>query len=337
MELIINDYSLKKTKNQNIISNNIPSKIFIIPYRSRVQHKFFLSKYMTFLLEDEEPGSYEIYFSHQFDERPFNRGATKNIGFLAMKQKYPDDYKNINFIFNDVDTMPFNKIFDYTTTPGVVKHLYGFNFALGGIVIFKGDDFERINGYPNYWGWGMEDNVLQERCLKHHLVINRSQFYKIGSPEILQLFDGIKRLIVKDSHAHAKMDDGMDGVNTIYNLIFSIDNTSYNNDDNVNVVDNPYIYIINITYFNTLHSENNFKYDKYDLREALNTKPQQKEIQDNNFKINFNLNIETKQSNKQNNTQNQKINKYSPDYARKMGIKPRANTSVNIRMGGLLK
>jgi hypothetical protein len=57
---------------------------------------------MTFLLEDENPGDYEIYFSHQVDNRPFNRGATKNIGFLAMKKKYPTDYLNIDFIFKSI-------------------------------------------------------------------------------------------------------------------------------------------------------------------------------------------------------------------------------------------
>ena len=137
----------------------VPKRVFIVPYRNRVQHKFFFSKYMSFILEDCD--DYEIYFSHQCDARTFNRGAAKDIGFLAVKDKYPNDYKDITFIFNDVDTIPFNKIFDYQTTHGVVKHYYGFKYALGGIVVMKGADFERINGFPCYWGWGMEDNALQ--------------------------------------------------------------------------------------------------------------------------------------------------------------------------------
>jgi hypothetical protein len=175
----------------------IPKRIFIVPYRNRVQHKFFFSKYMSFILEDKD--DYEIYFAHQCDARTFNRGAIKNIGFIAAKNKYPNHYKDMTFIFNDVDTIPFTKIFDYETTHGVVKHYYGFKYALGGIVVMKGSDFERTNGFPGFWGWGMEDNVLQKRCEAVGLTIDRSVFYNIGSPEILQLFDGISRIISNPS------------------------------------------------------------------------------------------------------------------------------------------
>ena len=106
--------------NESQENKKIPKRVFIVPYRNRIQHKFFFSKYMSFILEDAD--DYEIYFSHQCDPRTFNRGATRNIGFLAVKEKYPNDYKDITFIFNDVDTIPFTKIFEYKTTPGVVKH-----------------------------------------------------------------------------------------------------------------------------------------------------------------------------------------------------------------------
>ena len=96
---------------EQILVKRVPERIFIVPYRNRPQQKFFFSKQMSFLLEDAD--DYEIFFVHQNDTRYFNRGAMKNIGFLAMKEKYPEDYQNMNFIFNDVDTLPFNKLFDY--------------------------------------------------------------------------------------------------------------------------------------------------------------------------------------------------------------------------------
>jgi hypothetical protein len=195
---------------------SIPKRIFIVPYRNRPEQKFFFCKYMEFLLEYMT--DYEVYFSHQCDERSFNRGGVKNIGFLAMKDKYPQHYKDITFIFNDVDTIPFHKIFDYQTTRGVVKHYYGFKYALGGIVVMKGADFEKINGFPCYWGWGMEDNALQKRCEAVGLYIDRSVFYNIGSPEILQLFDGISRIISKKDPWRGENDNGVDGLRTISKL-----------------------------------------------------------------------------------------------------------------------
>ena len=242
-----------------------PKRVFIVPYRNRVQHKFFFSKYMSFILEDCD--DYEIYFSHQCDARTFNRGAAKNIGFLAIKEKYPENYKDITFIFNDVDTIPFNKIFDYQTTDGVVKHYYGYKYALGGIVVMKGHDFERINGFPCYWGWGMEDNVLQKRCSKAGLKIDRNVFYNIGSPEILQLFDGISRIISKKDPWRMDTDNGVDGVRTIHKLEYTIDTSSANPNDNIFTVHNSRIYFINISRFLSFVRFEGDQYYNYDLRE----------------------------------------------------------------------
>jgi hypothetical protein len=257
----------------------IPKRVFIIPYRNRLEQKFFYSKQMSFILEDDN--DYEIYFSHQCDNRQFNRGATKNIGFLAIKEKYPQNYKNITFIFNDVDTLPFHKIFDYQTTFGTVKHYYGFEHALGGIVVIKGEDFEKINGFPNFWGWGNEDSVLQERCLYSQLNIDRSQFYKIGSPEILQLFDGVTRLVSPNEYHMGKNDDGNTGLSSIHRLTFSTDKESLNPNDNKYTVTSENIFVINILSFLTENASINNEYYDYDLREKIDKiiHPNQEKIQ----------------------------------------------------------
>jgi len=263
-----NEVQNNEVQNNEVSESNeikVPSRIFIVPYRNRVQHKFFFSKYMSFILEDDN--DYEIFFSHQCDARTFNRGATKNIGFIAARNKYPNDYKNITFIFNDVDTIPFNKIFDYNTEHGIVKHFYGFKYALGGIVVMKGADFERTNGFPCYWGWGMEDNALQKRCEAVGLYVDRSVFYNIGSPEILQLFDGISRIISKKDPWRGENDNGQDGLRTISNLQYTIDETSANPNDNLFSVHNPNIQYVNITHFLTLIPFGTEEYYNYDLRE----------------------------------------------------------------------
>jgi hypothetical protein len=255
----------------------IPKRIFIVPYRNRNQHKFFFCKYMSFILEDKN--DYEILISHQCDSRTFNRGAIKNIGFIAARNKYPEHYKNITFIFNDVDTIPFNKIFDYETTPGVVKHYYGFKHTLGGIVVIKGCDFEKINGFPCFWGWGMEDNVLQKRCDEAGFKTDRSVFYSIGSPEILQLFDGISRIISKKDSSRGENDNGVDGLTTITKLRYTIDDKSDNQNDNIFIIHNEKIKIINIKTFSTYIQFGSEEYYNYDLRE-----PKRKIINPDKFK-----------------------------------------------------
>lgn len=249
----------------SISTTNIPKLVFIVPYRNRPQHKYFFSNYLKTIMETRN--DYEVYFSHQCDIRAFNRGATKNIGFLAIKKKYPNDYKNMTFVFNDIDTIPFSNIFHYDTVPGIVKHFYGFEYALGGIVALNGHDFEKTNGFPNYWGWGLEDNVLQKRCENIGLKIDRSQFYKIGNPNILHLFDGVQRIINRKDPWRSTNDNGTDGLKTIHKLQYSIDTESKNPLDNINIIVDDRFFIINITTFMTGIKFEHDNYTKYDLRE----------------------------------------------------------------------
>ena len=218
--LVISDNQSNVTC-ENDVENitNIPKFIFIIPYRDRKEHKEFFTVYIKHVLEDIPKTDYEIYFVEQKNTLPFNRGAMKNIGFLAIKYKYPNDYKNITFVFNDVDTLPYSKnIIDYETTPGIVKHFYGFKFALGGIFSIRGEDFERTNGFPNFWSWGGEDNYMQKRVEYVGLYIDRSLFFNILDKNILQLCDGVKRLICRKEAATVVNMTTTDGLVTIRNL-----------------------------------------------------------------------------------------------------------------------
>jgi hypothetical protein len=321
---------------------SVIKRVFVVPYRDRIQQKFFFSKQMDFILEGSS--DYEIVFVHQCDSRNFNRGAMKNIGFLAIKEKYPDTYKDISFIFNDVDTLPFHKIFDYTVEHGTVKHFYGFDYALGGIVVIKGADFEQINGYPNYWGWGMEDACLQKRCLTNNIKIDRSHFYPIGSPEILQLFDGVSRIVNRRDPQRMKTDNGQDGIRTIHKLSYSLDKESLNPADNKYIVENENIFIANVTSFMTLVRFESEIYHEYDLREHSSKVvfPNKAEtnrtcIPTSEWKnIPIFQNGEIQQVHQQ--VQQQVINTsniYSANYARQNNIKSRATGSTTIGLGGV--
>jgi len=193
----------------------IPQVCFIIPYRDRACHRTFFLTYMAHVLSQVDY-TYEIYFAHQMDTRPFNRGAMKNMGFLAIKAKYPSDYQNMTLVFHDIDTVPYtSNLLDYRTWHGWVKHFYGFEYALGGIVSMTGGDFEAVNGFPCYWGWGQEDTLLQQRVLKIGLHIDRTTFFAIGSPQILQLFDGVTRFLHPRESLQHNVDHGTNGLRTM--------------------------------------------------------------------------------------------------------------------------
>ena len=189
--------------------------IIIVPYRDREQHKFYFLRHMEYILEDYD---YEIIFVHQDDNRPFNRGAMKNIGFLYSKEKY-FNYKDITFVFHDIDTLPYKKnLINYNTEHNSIKHFYGFNFCLGGIFSIKGGDFEKINGFPSFWTWGFEDNVIYLRALANNLTVNRDSFFPIGNMNILHFVDGLVKTVSKGRPSAQNLDSVRDGLDTLQNV-----------------------------------------------------------------------------------------------------------------------
>ena len=190
---------------------------------------------MKRILEDYQPTDYKFIYAHQTDTREFNRGAMKNIGFLYAKSIYPKSYKKITFVFNDVDTMPYNKNFiHYETISSVVKHFYGYTFTLGGIVSITGEDFEKINGFPNFWAWGYEDNAMNQRVMNTlGLTIDRSQFYPIMDKNILQLKDEITRVVNRGEYDRYVLDNVLkktfhDGISAVRDVLCNYDeNTQF--------------------------------------------------------------------------------------------------------------
>mgnify|MGYP005990278781 CR=1 FL=1 len=225
-----------ETPNINITitekTNIIPKLIFIIPYRDREQqHKFFIS-HMKTIMEDYNESEYKILFIHQCDNRDFNRGAMKNIGFLFVKNEYPDNYQNITLVFNDIDIMPYTKNFlNYETTQDTIKHFYGFKFTLGGIVSIKAGDFEKTKGFINLWAWGYEDNSFQERVVSNKLKIDRSVFYPVYDKNMLSITDKPERTVnIKEYEKY--QNNINDGFHTLKNVKYIYD--THNHFVNVN-------------------------------------------------------------------------------------------------------
>lgn len=204
--------------------SSIPDLIFIVPYRDRESHLSMFLSHMPYILEDL---NYEIYFAHQKDSRFFNRGAMKNIGFIHVKEKYPDNYKDITFVFHDVDTFLSQKgMTNFQTVKGKVKHIIGFKRAFGGVFAIKGEDFETLNGFPCIWNWGMEDNSLKLRWLRKmkkgtDKMIDYSEFYSIHSKKVIMLWHGENKIFNKEAawDMYEKAIDFKDGINKIRNIV----------------------------------------------------------------------------------------------------------------------
>ena len=238
----------KENINMTITEKNniIPKIIFVIPYRDREQQYNFFMHHMQNVMSDYSDNEYKIIFIHQCDKRDFNRGAMKNIGFLFVKNEYPDNYKDITLVFNDIDSMPYVKNFlNYETEFGNVKHFYGFNFTLGGIVSIKAGDFEKTNGFLNLWAWGYEDNAFQKKVKSNNLNIDRSVFYPIYDKNILNISDKPTRTVneIEYKKYNQNINDGFD---KLKNIKYDFDRETH---------------FVNVTAFDTFHSYND-KYNK---------------------------------------------------------------------------
>ena len=185
-----------------------------------------------------------------------------------MKEKYPNHYKNISFVFNDIDTFPVYKCLNYKTQVGTVRHFFGYDFSLGGIFSICGSDFEKINGFPCHWGWGLEDTIIQQRVLQHKINIDRSNFYPINCNEIVQLQHGITRIVSKTDPKYErelKNENNINGLSSMKNIISQISDKSLKPDDDT---DKDIRDIKNTNYVNILEFDTFIPYSKNALYDA---------------------------------------------------------------------
>lgn len=237
----------KQSNNTDLsFSNKKPNIIIIVPYRDRPEQLYFFTTHMSHILTQyaEQDKVVRVLFCHQVDKRPFNRGAMKNLGYIWSKKTYGEDVANkITFVFHDIDTLPYKKhIMDYDLDTvinkreknkyqdEIVKHFYGYKFALGGIFSIKGRVFELLGGFPNFWGWGYEDNAFAYKCEIFDIDINYDDFYPILDNKVLFLNNGHKKITTDSNKDYMSL--------ITKNCIDNIKNVHFverNIDDNFNI------------------------------------------------------------------------------------------------------
>ena len=170
-----NNYSRKK------IVNKGKKLSIIIPYRDRKDSLNalipVLNQYVSKQVEE-----FRIFLVEQDDDKPFNKGRLNNIGF-TLSNDY--DYH----CFSDVDLVPEFSDYSYPKKPTHLStHCSQFQYLenpdalMGGVVSFRKEHFEKINGYSNLYSfWGKEDSDLAARCQSSGLGVYQHPFGKYFS------------------------------------------------------------------------------------------------------------------------------------------------------------
>lgn len=143
----------------------------IVPYRDRTVQLEMLVQQLL------KPGRNvrAVVIAEQGDTGAFNRGAVKNAGFQqAVRQLCLQDTDTV--CFHDVDVMPGDRVAYPDCQPNEIRHLYGHEHCLGGVVCVTVGDFRRLGMFAHWTGWGREDTELMDQAKRLLVYVNHSQF-----------------------------------------------------------------------------------------------------------------------------------------------------------------
>jgi beta-1,4-galactosyltransferase 1 len=142
----------------------------IVPYRDRQEHlAVFVPAIINHLSRVNKTG--DIFIVEQSHNKSFNRGMTKNIGFLAALET--NEYSS--YVFHDIDMVPKSDV-TYELVNNSPTHFatnveqFGWKLPyptyFGGVIGLSKEHCIKCNGYSNgYWGWGAEDDDFYDRIV----------------------------------------------------------------------------------------------------------------------------------------------------------------------------
>jgi len=148
--------------------------VLCIPYRNRQAHLDYFLLHSVPLLVKLLPNVHIVIIEQSEDKKLFNRGKLLNIAFKEY------EHKTMYYITHDIDINPteetISKHYSKTVGENEILGIYTSCYdTLGGIVKFQSLTIHTCNGFPNdYWGWGVEDKALQNRCVFHNMKISKN-------------------------------------------------------------------------------------------------------------------------------------------------------------------
>ncbi|KAK3786623.1 hypothetical protein RRG08_027581 [Elysia crispata] len=171
------------------------SMCVLVPFRDRFEELMEFVPHMNkFLLKQNIV--HELIVINQLDKFRFNRASLINVGFLETRH-------NCDYIaMHDVDLLPLNEELRYDFPENGPYHLaaphlhplYHYKTFVGGILLLRSKDFEKLNGLSNkYWGWGREDDEFFVRMKKAKLKLSRPGNLTSGIKTFKHIHDKKKR------------------------------------------------------------------------------------------------------------------------------------------------
>ncbi|XP_039291383.1 beta-1,4-galactosyltransferase 7 [Nilaparvata lugens] len=165
------------SKQQYHLNNKGHKLGIVVPFRDRFEELLeFVPHLHNFL--NAQNLNHAIYVINQVDQYRFNRASLINVGFTMAVTEGGCDY----IAMHDVDLLPMNPLLSYAYPHNGLFHVaspqlhprYHYSTFVGGILLVKREDFEKVNGMSNkYWGWGLEDDEFFVRLKEAGLNISR--------------------------------------------------------------------------------------------------------------------------------------------------------------------
>jgi len=162
----------------------------VIPYKDRYEHLLTLVNHLHRILQRQNL-LYCIFVAEQYDNRSFNKAQIMNAAFEEITSNYKtyghpldlDHQKTLQpfdcFVFHDVDMLMENDHNLYMCqenpvhlSPAIDKFNYStfYGTKFGGVTAIRSETYRKVNGHSNqFWGWGGEDNDMEQRLLPNDL------------------------------------------------------------------------------------------------------------------------------------------------------------------------
>nr|XP_018668614.2 uncharacterized protein LOC100179116 isoform X1 [Ciona intestinalis] len=215
----------------------------VIPYKNRYEHMLTLLHHLHPILQRQKI-MYCVFLAEQFDDGSFNKARVMNAAFIEITKSWNQhrDHKNRPFdcfVFHDVDMLLENDFNLYVCdimprhlSPAIDKFNYttGYGTKYGGVTAIRREHYIQVNGHSNrFWGWGGEDNDMEERIARQNLTI-KSAYPSIGKYKMIQHdhpwwfnpMSGVGSSYRKDFLSSAKARDGTQDKSGLSNMKYSL-------------------------------------------------------------------------------------------------------------------